>query len=235
MSAASEPLVSVIIPAYNRATVLGEAIDSALGQTHRRLEVIVVDDGSTDGSAGVAAGYEDPRVHVLVRSNGGIGAARNTGVVNAGGQILAFLDSDDRWAPDKLERQLARLAQQPDLDGVYGFVQEFGDGAARDGGATRNARAPLPSATILRRMSFERVGPFATGWRLGEWVEWWARASEAGLRFEAVGEAVTFRRVDGDNQGFREAQERADYLHILKEALDRRRAAAARSRGTSEG
>ncbi|ELY44546.1 glycosyltransferase family 2 protein [Natronorubrum sulfidifaciens] len=102
--------VSVIIPTYNRATTLPRAIDSALTQTVDDLEVVVVDDGSTDETGSVLASYDDPRVRPVVHAtNQGANVARNTGLEHAGGEYVAFLDSDDVWHPEKLERQLECL------------------------------------------------------------------------------------------------------------------------------
>ncbi|WP_178917291.1 glycosyltransferase family 2 protein [Natronomonas gomsonensis] len=114
------PLVSVIIPVYNRAGVLRRAIDSALAQTVEDIEVLVVDDGSTDDTAAVVGDYDD-RVRYLPHDrNRGRSAARNTGIDAATGEYVAFLDSDDRWLPHKLERQLDRLPRcSTEWVGVY--------------------------------------------------------------------------------------------------------------------
>mgnify|MGYP002737498535 CR=1 FL=1 len=101
----SEPLVSVIIPTFNRAATLKRTIDSALAQSYRPLEVIVVDDGSTDGTEAVIRSYGD-RIHGIIQPNGGPSAARNTGAEAATGEWLAFLDSDDVWKPEKIARQV---------------------------------------------------------------------------------------------------------------------------------
>ena len=104
------PRVSVIVPTYNRARTLSRAIDSALAQTIEDVEVLVVDDGSTDDTASVLASYDDPRLRTVVHaSNQGANVARNTGIEHARGEYVAFLDSDDEWFPTKLERQLEAL------------------------------------------------------------------------------------------------------------------------------
>lgn len=102
------PLVSVIIPTYNRADLVGRAVDSVLGQTYRDIEVVVVDDGSTDGTQQALAKYGD-RIRVIRQGNAGPAAARNRGVGLCRGGILAFLDSDDIWLPGKLKRQVDLL------------------------------------------------------------------------------------------------------------------------------
>lgn len=112
----SKPLVSVIIPFYNRAGVLACAIDSALAQTYPRIEVLLSDDGSTDGGAELAASYardHDNVVSLRTEVNRGSAAARNAAIERAAGEYIAFLDSDDIWYPEKLDRQVSTLAAAP--------------------------------------------------------------------------------------------------------------------------
>jgi glycosyltransferase involved in cell wall biosynthesis len=111
MKAMRPPVVSVVIPAFNRAGTIGAAVDSVLAQTFQDLELILVDDASTDDTADVLAGLGDSRIRVIRHeSNKGAGAARNTGIEAARGEWVAFQDSDDLWMPTKLERQMARLS-----------------------------------------------------------------------------------------------------------------------------
>lgn len=112
-------MISVIIPSYNRAGILPMAIDSVLGQTYRDIELILVDDGSTDGTEDLIRSIKDSRLrYIKLEKNGGACRARNTGIDAAKGEYLAFQDSDDRWHPDKLERQL-RFLQETGADMVY--------------------------------------------------------------------------------------------------------------------
>lgn len=104
-----KPLVSIIMPCYNGEEFLAEAIGSVLGQTFQDFELIVVDDGSTDGSAGILAGYGD-RVRVIRQANGGVSAARNVGIEAAHGEFIAFLDSDDYWEPEFLDEMVKGMA-----------------------------------------------------------------------------------------------------------------------------
>jgi glycosyltransferase involved in cell wall biosynthesis len=110
--------VSVVIPTYNHAGYIRQAIDSALAQSSAPLEVIVVDDGSTDDTPRILAEYGQ-RIRAIGQTNGGVGVARNTGIAAARGDLIALLDSDDSWDPAKLERQLARLAVDPDVGLVH--------------------------------------------------------------------------------------------------------------------
>jgi glycosyltransferase involved in cell wall biosynthesis len=114
-----EPLVSAVVPAYNAARTLRAAVESILLQTVGDIEVIVVDDGSGDDTAGVARAIGDPRVRLVSQANGGASAARNAGIRSARGRYVAFLDADDLWLPEKLERQLAALRRHPDVHAVH--------------------------------------------------------------------------------------------------------------------
>lgn len=112
------PLVSVIIPTYNREKYVVEAIESVLVQTYKNLEIIVVDDGSTDGTEKILEPYRD-RVVYIYQENQGPSAARNTGIRRANGQFIAFLDSDDLWLPEKLEVQVAYMETNPEVGLVH--------------------------------------------------------------------------------------------------------------------
>ena len=134
--------VSVLIPCYNRERSLGEAVQSALAQSRPPAEVVVVDDGSTDGSAAVAERLNrpgTPPVRVIRQANAGAAAARNRGLAECRGEWVAFLDSDDVWAPDKLERQLAAADAAPDADLV------FCDTRTRAGSAGSSGAELMPS------------------------------------------------------------------------------------------
>ena len=142
--------VSVIIPNYNYGRFLGEAIQSALDQTVSPHEVIVVDDGSTDQSVEVAQAFGD-RVKILIQENAGVGAARNRGVKEATGEIVAFLDSDDRWYPEKLEKQLQLFAEKSDVGIVTCFMREF-DG---EGNTTSILQQEVEGEISVRVLRFD--------------------------------------------------------------------------------
>ena len=126
-------VVSILTPAYNAESYIGEAISSALAQTFSAFELIVVDDGSTDRTSAVAEEYarRDARVHVIRQTNGGTAKARNTAISASRGDYVALLDSDDRWMPDFLEVTFTTLSTHPELDVVSANAINFG--AERDG------------------------------------------------------------------------------------------------------
>jgi glycosyltransferase involved in cell wall biosynthesis len=228
-------LVSVMIGAYNAAPYLGEAIESALGQDYEPVELIVVDDGSTDGTAEVARRYTEAKV--IQQENGGNGSARNRAVENASGELYAFLDADDLFTPGKLSLQKAALDADPNLDMVFGHVREFFS-PELDEETRASLRPPAPepmpwtapNLMLIRRESFERVGPFTTAVRVGVTVDWFARAQEAGLRYTILPEIVLERRLHTQNNGLRESASRSQYLEVIRQAMERRRAAAEAAR-----
>jgi glycosyltransferase involved in cell wall biosynthesis len=225
--AGAAALVSVVIPVYNCEAYLGEAIESVLAQTYRPIDVIVVDDGSSDRSAAVARSF--PEIRCCAQPHAGAGAARNRGVALARGMFLAFLDADDLWARDKLERQMAAFRADPALDMVHSRIRQFHspelaeDVKARLRGAGSVLSGHV-STMLVRRASFDRVGPFPVGWRVGEFIDWYARAREAGLRDMLLPHVAVLRRLHAGNTGIRERGARGDYASVLKAALDRRRA-----------
>ena len=222
----SGSLVSVIIPCYNAERYVAEAIQSVLDQTYQSFEIIVIDDGSQDGSAAVVQQFPDVRYRY--QENGGIGAARNRAIEMAEGDYFAFLDADDLWAKDKLARQLDAFAQEPSLDMVFGYVQQFlSPDATRDPAQDTLAHEDpkagyIPSSLMVRRASFLRVGLFAD-WRMGEFFDWYARAQELGLKKLMLPRIVTRRRIHDANNGIQQREAISDYLHILKKSLDRRK------------
>jgi len=229
----SSPTVSAIIPAWNAERYLAEALASVTAQSLAPREIIVVDDGSTDGTAAIAAAT--PGVRVIGIDHGGIGAARNAGVGEAAGELLAFLDADDRWSPDKLALQARVLVDDPRVDMVLGHIQQFLSPDLDEGrrGQWRCPEHPQPGLSagtmLIRAAAFRRVGPFNPALAVGEFIDWYARASEVGLRGHMIPQVVLHRRVHGGNTVLRERGKQSDYLRVVKAALDRRRANPDRS------
>jgi glycosyltransferase involved in cell wall biosynthesis len=221
----TDDLVSAIIPVFNGERFLGEAIESIFAQSYRNLEVIVVDDGSTDGSAKAAQRYPVRYYHQPHR---GPGAARNFGIQQARGEFLSFLDADDLWMPEKTAGQMAMLAARPELEAVFGWVEQFSSAEAASP-KTRFAGTILkgihPGALLIRSASFARIGMFAADWQIGEFMDWYARATEAGLAEAVLPEVVVRRRIHDNNLMRGEAVDKTEYARILKAALDRRRLA----------
>ncbi|MBE0610308.1 MAG: glycosyltransferase family 2 protein [Dehalococcoidia bacterium] len=210
--------VSVVIPAFNAEPYLAEAIQSVLDQGIPIIEVVVVDDGSTDGTPGIAAAF-GARVALIRQPNAGIGAARNAGVERSAGNLLAFLDADDVWPAGSLGSRIAVLDADPEADGVFGFVQEFHDG----GDDLPPQSGALAGTLLIRREKYEVVGRFDENLTVGEFIDWMARAQEAGLRFRSVPDVVLRRRLHATNTGVVRRDARVEYTRVLRAALERRR------------
>ncbi len=226
------PLVSCIIPLFNGERYIVETLDSVFAQTHQPLEVIVVDDGSTDRSAAVVRAYPSP-VICLQQPNAGHAAARNQGISAASGSFVAFLDADDLWAPEKLTRQLERFTATPDLGVVFTHLENFySPDAAPAARPQEDAFRPLPgysSVTMMaRRELFSSVGLLDSTLQHGNDRDWFCRASEAGVRMEMLPDVLVSRRLHATNRSAALGNNsRAEYLRILKASLDRRRAGKA--------
>ena len=135
----------MILPLYQGEATVVRALDSALGQTHPPLEVVVVDDGSTDGGAARVRALQDPRVVLLEQPNAGCGAARNVGIARARGDFVAFLDADDEWLPGFFERAARAFERHPEVDFYYGDSVELGLGTGTASRATHFETAGTPA------------------------------------------------------------------------------------------
>ena len=176
--------VSVVIPTYNYGRFIGEAVESVLAQTLLPVEVIVVDDGSTDETEGVVGSFAERGVRYVRQENAGVCAARNRGVAESSGELIAFLDADDTYEPTKLERQVAKFVEDPEVGLVHCGMREFDSQTSEtitlhlDGGEDGVAENLLlwdgpvvvgPGGTIVvRRKAFEDVGGFDPRMKVGE-------------------------------------------------------------------
>ncbi|HBB32699.1 MAG TPA: glycosyltransferase family 2 protein [Cyanobacteria bacterium UBA8803] len=223
-------LVSVIIPVYNCDRYLAEAIESVLNQTYQPLEVIVIDDGSTDGSAEVAKSFH-PSVRYYYQPQSGAGAARNYGIDLAQGSFLAFLDADDIWVPDKLTQQMEVLENEPQVDMVFGHIQQFHSPELAETVKNKIHCPPNlmagyhPGTMVIKREAFLRVGKFDTNLQMGEFINWYSLATDLGLQPKILPGLLMRRRLHGNNLGLRQRQSRTDYVRLIKASLDRRRTA----------
>jgi glycosyltransferase involved in cell wall biosynthesis len=222
------PSVSVIVPARNAASYLSEALESIRAQTRAPDQVIVVDDGSTDETAEIAEAQAEP-VTLIKRSHGGVGAAVNSGLAAADGELISFLDADDLWTANKLEVQCAALAAEPKIDMVFGHVEQFLSPELSDEQRVllrapgRVSPAKLKGTMLIRRVSLERVGLLSTSLQVADFVEWYSRAREHGLRDQVVGDVVLKRRIHLANNGRLQRAARVEYAQVLARARLRRR------------
>ena len=221
--------IDVIVPAFNAARYLDEALVSVLSQDHVANRIIVIDDGSTDGTAEVASRFGAP-VEITRRDNGGAGAARNTGIARSTALFVAFLDADDRWISRKLTLQMAALTTDPAIDLVLCLARAFASPELPEAErAALEAQQPRPfegwfaGAMLIRRASFDRVGPFAEDLGVAEAVDWFNRARRAGLKHVTVSEVLLERRLHRHNTTRLHAADRRDYLLAAKRHVERLR------------
>ncbi len=213
--------ISVVIPCHNNADHVGEAITSALAQSHAPAEVIVVDDGSSDDSRAVITHFGD-RVRLLSQPNRGAAAARNAGVGLAAGAVIAFLDGDDAWPVDSLAIRLAVMAANG-ADLVYGGVRQCLGAVGHDAPTLGSVIAGrLAGAMLVRRTVFGRVGPFDERLATAETIDWVARARALGVREAASPETVLFRRIHGANLMIRTEAPARNCLGVLRTVVRRR-------------
>lgn len=206
------PLISVVIPTYNYRKYVVEAIESVLAQSYQPLEVIVADDGSTDGTGEELARYGD-RIRYFYQENRGLPAARNLGIRAAGGEYVAFLDSDDLWQPTKLERQMAVMERDPRVGVVFCEFEcwDLVSGETRRGSCRADVRGDIrrkllhkncvtgsASAVLVRRGCFDKVGLFDEALRSAEDWDLWIRISRE-YHFDYVLEPLVILRVHGGN------------------------------------
>jgi len=223
-------LISCIVPVFNGERYLAEALESILKQSYRPIEIIVVDDGSTDASAAVVGRYGGA-VRYMLQPNKGPAAARNAGLSIAKGEFVAFLDQDDLWHSEKLERQIGWFGTYPELGSCVSYVQTFlvpemDESAAPcvDHRLTHAVAGYLSGTLLARRSAFATVGFFDTSLQYGDAMDWFARAAERGLIIKLIPDVLMYHRVHQNNfsrsNGF---ASRNEFLHILKASLDRRR------------
>lgn len=223
---AARPPVTVVVPAYNRAHLLGDALRNVLGQGYPDLELIVVDDGSTDGTAEVARGF--PEVRLFEQPNSGPAQARNRGIINAHGRYIACLDSDDLWPEGMLALLVDTLEADPTCDVAMGWAQLARMRPGGDFEYEGNPREAFPSyitGTLFRSEAFARVGLFDADLRFGEDNDWFERAEECGVKVARLDCVSVIIRRHGGNMTQGKNLVQLNVLRVFKKALDRRRQA----------
>ena len=230
----STPLISIIVPVYNGAAYVEEGLRSILAQTHRPLEVIVVDDGSQDDSAAIAERLGDP-VRVHRQPNGGAPVARNTGISLARGEFIGFLDADDTFTADALDRQLARFRTHPEVQlvvglGQYESLQSRPTDPVASFAAVGNEMLTLQLGTALfRRELFDTVGRFDEALRYCDDWDWFLRARELGVRLLLHRDLIVHQRLHGGNITRQQQVSQHYQMLMFKKSLERRRARGGRA------
>ena len=219
-------LVSVVVPVWNGAQFLAECLESLVAQDHAEIEIVVVDDGSTDESAEIAEGFAG--VRVLRRPHEGLGATRNAGIEAATGGLIAFCDADDTWKPSKARVQAAYLAAHPECDVVLcrqDTVLEPGV-TAPPWLLPDQVRGDLdgvsPTSGLFRREVLERIGGFTTTMEMGTDFNLLVRTRAAGFAIALIEEPLRTRRIHGDNMTTRHGGAKADMFETVRQHIRRR-------------
>lgn len=234
-------LASIVIPAHNAERYLGEAIESALAQDYSPVEVIVVDDGSSDRTAEVARSYEG--VAVIAQENAGPAAARNCGFAASRGEFVAFHDADDVLPAEKLSVQIGEMLADPAIGCVLAeqelLVEEGAELPFWAEGSSVPTVMPAkpeeladepdvhPMTMVVRRAVFEQVGGFDERMRAAEDFDWMLRAAEAGVEFRRLPRVLLRRRVHSASITQDASAGRAGHFLALKKRIERHRARAA--------
>ncbi|HLF31170.1 MAG TPA: glycosyltransferase family A protein [Xanthomonadales bacterium] len=220
------PTISAIIPVYNGGRFIAQALDSVFGQAHRPLEIIIVDDGSTDSSAGIirdSIERLDENITFVAQANKGPAAARNRGLDLARGEFIAFLDADDLWAEGMLQGQLQWLLQDDSHQLVVGCTQRVRQESNGLEAFGPRWMAFLLGAGLFRRPVFDTVGLFDESLRFGEDVDWFFRARELAVPMGISNATTLLYRSHEHNMTRDTARSDGHFLLALKKSLDRRR------------
>lgn len=224
MSETPNPLVSVVLPVHNGARYVAEAIQSVLDQDYQPVECIVVDDGSTDASADIIVKFPVKYIH---QAQGGPGAARNTGVRASRGELLAFLDQDDQWAPGKLTAQVDAWRSNPGT-GYVTTLQEsrLDEGVARPSWITkdqlRDNSGLFPGMLLATREAIEKVGPFREELRTSSDADWFFRANDLAIPNIRVMKPLLIRRIHDGNQSRDVGTTHRELLRIARDSIARK-------------
>jgi glycosyltransferase involved in cell wall biosynthesis len=227
---AEAPLVSVVMPAFDEEAYIEEAIESVFAQTYSALELIVVDDGSADRTAAIAAGF--PGTQVVRRSHRGEAAARNAGLEIAHGAYWTIFDADDVMPRDRLALQVGFLEAHPLLGMVLGLTEAFvtaGDATPTHWNSAWD-EGPFPACagtTLARRRVFDLVGPYDERMKVSMDVDWLARAKDVGVVAGRVDEVCLHRRIHSGSASANHDAVNVALLQVLRRSLQRRRAQSA--------
>lgn len=230
----NQPLfVSVIIPVYNGEKYLAEAIQNVKNQDYQPLEIIVIDDGSTDKTAEIAAQFKDS-IRYVSQPNSGPAAARNHGIRIANGDVITFLDVDDLWSEDKLKLQANYLANNPSVEIVQGLIQNLKISHLTNDNIAIFEKEYYPynyinlGSGLYRKLVFDKIGLFDESLRYAEDVDWFIRAWENSISKVVLDRVTLFYRKHQENMTVGKTLTELGFVRIFKKHLDR-----CRKKGTS--
>lgn len=219
----NEPLVSVILPLYNGKRFIASSIKSVLNQSYRSVELLVINDGSTDNSTDLIPA--DPRIRIFNRQNSGVAASRNFGIAQAKGRYLAFIDQDDYWYPDKLKLQMQTLLNESNLGYILTRMHNH---------LVDNMERPewlkvelleedpvgiLPSTLLVRHSVFDEIGTFVEALINGSDTEWFIRTRQADIQWKSIERVLVQRNIHEDNCSHDAETGKKELFSILRKKL----------------
>jgi glycosyltransferase involved in cell wall biosynthesis len=222
-----KPLVSVIIPVYNGEKHIRETLESVKSQTYDNVEIILVDDGSTDDTGKIAESLVNSYIH---QENMGVASARNTGIKSSKGDYLAFIDADDKWDCEKLQKQIGFMEDNPSIS--YTFtkhklfldrgMERFPDWIRKDY-EENEMTGYIPSSLIIRKEDFLKIGYFDESFKTGEDSDWFLRARDLGFKMEVIDENLLMKRVHESNLSSNTAMTNINLMKAVKNSIIRRK------------
>jgi len=221
-----KPLISVILPVHNSEKYLRDALHSVFNQDYTPIEIIIIDDGSTDGTSQIVKEYAG-KVQYTFQQNQGPAAARNLGIQKANGDFITFIDADDLWPEDKLKHQMGCFEQYPETEIVQGLVKRadlsIPDEYAKNNGDEQLFIHSNLGAMIIRKAVFTKVGVFDETLTYHSDTDFWFRARESGIKILVDKRIALIYRIHGRNHTSGQTTKTLGFANILKKSLDRRR------------
>ena len=223
----NHPLVSVIIPVYNGSRYLTEALDSVVQQTYQPIEIIVIDDGSTDNSVNIVRSYK--QVRFTYQSNQGVAVARNVGISQARGEFIALLDQDDRWTPNKLSVQINYLLEHENIGYTLAKMRVFLEAGTEKPSwlkaeyISEDISGYILGALVVRKPILEKVGEFNPNYKFGNDSDWFFRAKDAGIPMAILPETLLYKRVHSANESHKIEAMTTDMLQLVRSSIQRKR------------
>ncbi|MEA5619904.1 glycosyltransferase [Cronbergia sp. UHCC 0137] len=219
--------ISVIVVVQNGQCYLSKAIESIIKQTHQADEILVVDGHSTDNTGNIAKSY--PNVRYINQQGKGLANARNTGIDNATGELIAFLDHDDYWTLDKLEVQIRAFTNSPNIQYSYANLKLFLESGCKLPNRFKCQQFPeyqvgrTPGTLLVRKSLFAQIGNFNPNFIIGCDVDWFARAKDDQISAAYIPQVLLHKRVHTNNLSANVRTNQEEIMQILKQSLQRQR------------
>ncbi len=225
----NQPKISVIIPVFNGEKFIAEAIQSVREQNYKPLEIIVIDDGSTDNTMDVVKSLGG-EVVIFSQPNKGVAAARNAGLERATGDLITFIDADDVWLQNKLHQQTSILNNNPEIEIVIGFllILEFNNREEVTNEQITTGKSAMVfqlGSALIRKSVFDKIGRFDTEFGMAEDSDWFFRVMEADIKVQIMEDIVQLYRQHNNNITKDKTMTNSYLLKAFKKSLDRRRKA----------